>query len=107
MGAVLCEIDLKGVDDLCILLLPPFLWTVVSPCITVFPNYLIVGNLTGQPRIFSHKDTLVLSEACPARTVNPTPLSSAPPISHGFCFPPPLRLFATCSNRVVVYIDCS
>jgi len=106
VGAVLCDIYVNGVDDLSIFLLPPVLWTVVLACSTDFSNCFIVGHLPGQPRIYSHKDSRIPSEAGPVMTVNPTPLSSTTPISQSVCSPPFLGLFAAGGSHVVVYIAC-
>lgn len=100
MGAVLCEIYVKG------MMTGPFsshLGSYEQLFYHVQLKHLIVGNLPGQFRLYSHKDILVLSEPCPAKTVNPAPLSSPPPISHVFCFPPLLCLLLVAN--MVVYID--
>lgn len=101
VGAVLCEIYVKGVDDLFIFFLFPVLWAVVLPCSSVFPNYLIVGNLPEQCRIYTHKDILALSEACPEQR----PLTQLAfhhfPVSLMFFFLPSLQIDCCC-----VHIDC-
>lgn len=101
MGAVLCEIYVKGVDDLSLFLLPPVLWTVVLPCSADFPNYLIVSNPSGQPT----KIPLYYQRHAQQRPLTQLPFHQLPPSLMGFAS----LLSSDCLILVaivVVYINC-